>query len=199
MKHIIIIASIALSCVPAFAIVDSSFAGTMSADSLYTVDGYLGGGYVYNLSSFPYGVDGLSRNGYNAYARVMWSPNHMLDVGVEFGFTTLYKINPAQKTAVDYTALNAYPIYLVMSMEPINRISISAGFGTAILASVVNDYQTQTAVTTASTSVFLAARYMWPLADKVRLGLEARASTFDRFKDINASFNVVLAYSLIRY
>ena len=194
MKHLIIIALVVLAYSQASAVEDST-----AIDSTYTVDGYAGGGYVYNLSSFPYGVDGLSRNGYNAYARIMWSPNHMMDVGLEIGFTTLYKIDPAVKTAVDFTSLNAYPIYLVMSMEPIDRISLTAGFGTAILASVVNDYESQTAVTMASTSIFLAARYLWPLADRVRLGLEARASTFDRFKDINASFNLVLAYSILRY
>lgn len=180
-------------------IATSTFAARAGGDSLYSFDGYIGGGFVHNISSFPYGVDGLSRNGFNGYARMMWNPEHMLNVGVELGFTSMYRIDPTQKTAVDYTTLNAYPMYLVVSMEPVDRFFVSAGFGTAILASVVNDYTSQTGVSSASTSVFLALQYMWPVAERLKVGAEARISNFDRYKDANTSFNVVLAYSLIQY
>ncbi|MBK6292644.1 MAG: hypothetical protein IPH85_07335 [Ignavibacteria bacterium] len=189
MKNILIVA---------FALVAVGHAGAKT-DSLYTVEGILGGGYVYNMSVFPYGVDGLSRNGLNGYARMMWSPEHMLDVGLEIGYTNLYRIDPAASTAVEYSSLNAYPLFLVFSMHPMDNFGVSAGFGTAILSSVVDDRESVTAVTTASTAVFLALEYMWPVADRVRIGGEARFSSYDRFRDKNFSLNLVLAYSLIRY
>jgi hypothetical protein len=170
-----------------------------SDDSVYTFDGIVGGGYVYNVSDFDYGVDGLSHNGGNGFARFLWSPEHILDVGVEIGFTNLYSITPAGESAIESSSLVAYPFYLVLSMQPVDRFSVTLGYGMAILSSVVDDGSSQTGVTSASTSVYASVAYLAPINDRLRIGGEARLTSFDRYRDANLSFNVLLSYSLIRY
>lgn len=168
-------------------------------DTLTTLEGVVGGGYVYNMSEFPDGVSGLSRNGANAFARVLWSPEHILDVGLEFGYTNLYSIDAPDDRAVSSSHLVAYPLYLVLSMTPVQRTSLTIGFGSAILSSIVDDGAERTSVTSVSTSVFAALQYLAPIGDRVRLGGEVRISSFDRYRDLNMSFNVVLAYSMIQF
>ncbi|HLP29612.1 MAG TPA: outer membrane beta-barrel protein [Candidatus Didemnitutus sp.] len=168
-------------------------------DSTYSLDGTFGGGYVYNITSFPYGVDGLSRNGFNGFARVLWNPETILSVGLEIGYTNLYSVDPPEDRAIVHSALVAYPFYLVLSMEPVDRFSIAIGYGMAMLSSVVDDGTSQTGVTSASTSVYGALQYLAPIDDRLKIGGEARFTSIDRYRDMNLSFNVLITYSLIRY
>lgn len=177
--------------------------GTLSAsaqkDTTYSLDGTFGGGYVYNMTEFPYGVDGLSRNGFNGFARLLWNPETILSVGVEIGYTNLYSITPPEGGAVKQTTLVAYPFYLVLSMEPVDRFSVAIGYGLATLSSVVDDGSSQTGVTSSSTSVYGALQYLAPIDDRLKIGGEARITSFDRYRDVNMSFNLLITYSLIRY
>ncbi len=191
MKKLILLLAIAASL--------HATATAASDDSLFTFDGVIGGGYVYNISDFTYGVDGLSHNGGNGFARLLWSPEHILDVGVEIGFTNLYSIRPAGESAIESSSLVAYPFYLVLSMKPVDRFAVTIGYGMAILSSVVDDGTTQTGVTSPSTSVYGSVAYMAPIDERLRIGGEARLTSFDRYRDANLSFNVLLSYSLIRY
>ncbi len=166
----------------------------------YSFEGHVGGGYVRNLSTFDYAPPGeLSQNGFNGYARFMWSPEHLLDVGVEVGITELYAITPPDSSLVDKSSLIAYPLYLVLSMRPVDPLYLTVGFGSAVLSSVVTDAEGNTGVTSVSTSVFLSAAYMPYVTENLRLGGEVRATSFDRYKDFNVSVNVGLAYTLWRY
>lgn len=177
--------------------------GSLSAaddSTAYSFEGHVGGGYVRNLSTFEYAPPGeLSQNGFNGYARFMWSPEHLLDIGVEIGYTQLYSITPPDSSPVDKSTLIAYPLYLVLSMRPIDPLYLTVGFGSAILSSVVADAEGNTGTTSASTSVYLSAAYMPYITENLRLGAEVRATSFDRYKDFNMSFNVGLAYTLWRY
>ncbi len=177
----------------------SAVTASAGGDTLSTLEGVAGGGYVYNISDFEYGVSGLRRNGGNAFARVLWSPEHILDVGLEFGFTNLYGIDPPASSAVTRSSLVAYPIYIVASMTPLTNFSATVGFGTAILSSVVETDAGTTGTTSASTSVFGAIQYMAPVADKLQIGGELRLSSFDRYRDANVSFNVLVSYSLVTF
>lgn len=177
-------------------------AGTASAsdDSTYSFEGHIGGGFVKNLSTFDYAPPGdLTQSGFNGYARFMWSPEHLLDLGVEIGITSLYSITPPDSSPIDKSTLNAYPFYLVLSMQPVDNFYFTGAFGSAILSSVAVEASGNTAVTSVSTSVYLSAAYLQPLNDKLRLGGEIRATSFDRYKDFNLSFNVTLAATLFRY
>lgn len=177
--------------------------GTLIAaddSTAYSFEGQVGGGYIRNLSTFEYAPPGeLSQNGFNGFARFMWSPEHLLDVGVEIGYTQLYSITPPDSSPIDRSTLVAYPIYLVLSMRPVDPLYLTVGFGSAILSSVVTDADGNTAVTSASTSVYLSAAYMPYITENLRLGGEVRATSFDRYKDFNMSINVGLAYTLWRY
>lgn len=177
--------------------------GTASAsdDSTYTFEGQLGGGFVKNLSTFDYAPPGeLSQTGFNGYARFMWSPEHILDIGLEIGITHLYSITPPDSSPLDKSTLNAYPFYLVLGMQPIDNLYLCGAFGSAVLSSVatVKD-EGNTAMTSVSTSVYLSAAYLQPLTEDLRLGGEIRATSFDRYKDFNLSFNIMLSATVIRY
>jgi len=171
------------------------------SDSTYSFEGHIGGGFSRNLSTFDYPPPGeLNQSGFNGFARFLWSPEHLLEVGVEIGITSMYSITPPDSSALDKSTLNAYPFYLVLGMRPIDNLYICGAFGSAILSSVaVVEGEGNTAVTSFSTSVYLSAAYMQPLTEDLRLGGEIRATTFDRYKDFNMSFNIVLSASVIRY
>jgi len=45
----------------------------------------------------------------------------------------------------------------------------------------------------------VADQYLFPVTENLEIGAEARFSSFDRYRDQNFAFNIVLAYTIDRY
>ena len=82
---------------------------------LYTVTGFLIGGYVRDISGLEDTQNDLTinRNQFSVAGRVMWHPGNLLSGGLEGGYMNFYSLkNDSGGLAVR----SAVPLYMVFSM-----------------------------------------------------------------------------------
>ena len=94
-----------------------------------------GAGYSRLISSMA--ADGLSKNGLTGTVRLMWAPEHLLSVGVEGGYQTLYVLEN-QTAGPDYgtsrvrVVQTSVPLHLAFAAR--DRKSVDAFYAAAIAA-----------------------------------------------------------------
>jgi hypothetical protein len=156
-------------------------------------------GFVHNVSSFDVAPTGLERNGLAGGLRVMWQPGHLLSAGVEVGHTHVYSVKrPVPGGDLDQS-LDAWPILLVFSMAPAQRLHINVGTGPAINTSSTT-LQGTTASSSALGSSFMAsAIYLVPVSSALALGGELRYLRLAKYEDNNLSLQITLAWLMSRH
>ena len=177
---------------------------SQSPDTLYNFTAYVGGGYSYNVTSFDYEFDGLNRDGFQGYIRVMWHPEHELRGGLEFGYTSVYSVEENNiETIYGTTDLNtnvyAYPLMLVFSMSIIKNweVNVGTGFGFSVVKNESfgeNSFSNDVA----STSM-ISTGYYFPLGQDTRLGGEFRFIALPKYDDYLITFSLSFAYKFLEY
>jgi hypothetical protein len=166
-----------------------------------TVTAFASLGFVHNVSSFDVAPTGLERNGLAGGLRVMWQPGHLLSAGVEVGHTHVYSVKrpvAGGSEELDQT-LDAWPILVVFSMAPAQRLHINVGTGPAINTSSTT-LQGTTASSSALGSSFMAsAIYLVPVSSALALGGELRYLRLAKYEDNNLSLQITLAWLMSRH
>lgn len=137
----------------------------------------------------------LSRFGTPASLRVMWYPDHRLRVGLESGWTTMYRYSGQVAGEKAKMYVSAIPVLLVFSMPLAwlkgtdrtltRRLSITAGTGVYINYSHLDYAGTVTAYTN-SLGWMAAASYTYPIGRRFRMAGEVK--WFDAVAAENAAF-----------
>ena len=176
-------------------------------DTLYTLTAYVGGGYTRSFSGFEQ-IPGLDmnpgRDGLSGLVRVMWTPEHLLSVGLETGFARVYSMNAkAVQTAFGRTdfssVLNVIPLSLSFSMHLTRRLEGYIGSTSYLLYSYTQSFGSSAYGTMLSIGFSAALSYMWSLNDDWNAGCELKWYHIEKSKDDNAMFEVVISYKFLEW
>jgi hypothetical protein len=162
------------------------------------------GGYTRNVSKFENEPPGLRRDGFIGTFRIMWKPEHLLSLGIETGFTHVYRVD-AQNVSTEfgttdiYTSQNAVPILGLVSMELGRGVVISGGIGVFLLYSESRIFGESTSPFVVSGGITAALAYMVPISHDSALGAEFKWYNMDKFNDNNLSLQVMFSYRLFEW
>ena len=174
-------------------------------DSLYSLNAYLGAGYVYNVTSFDYEYASLNRGGLQGYIRVMWKPEFLLRGGIEFGYTGVYSVDEGSVQTLNYgttsikTTSYAYPLMIVFSMSIMENWE--ANYGTGVAWSVVKNeaFGESSFSSNASSTSMVSTAYYWNVMKNSRLGVELRATWLPKYDDYLVALAASFAYKFFEY
>ena len=161
-----------------------------------------GAGYARFMTDMDY--SGLNKSGFIGSFRVMWQPEHLLQLGLESGYNTLYSYEQSDvetefgKTNAN-SSLTAIPVFLVISMHVTDGVNITGGFGPSFLTTSFESFDLQTSSSQSSTGYFVAAEYQHFLTNKISIGGDLRWYYIQKIEDGTLSLNVTLGYQLFTW
>ncbi len=176
------------------------FSNAISQD--YHLNVRAGAGYSRFMTDLDY--PGINKSGFIGTFRVMWQPEHLLQLGLESGYNSLYTYEESgvetEFGKTDATSsLTAVPLFLVISMHVIDGASITAGFGPSFLTTSFESFDLQTNSSQSSTSYFVAGEYQHFLTNKISIGGDLRWYYIQKIEDGTLSLNVTLGYQLLSW
>lgn len=183
------------------AISSSCFA--QDADTTYKVNVIVGLGYSYFLTSLAE-LDGLNPHSFNATAKIMWQPEHLLRVGIESGYLSFYSYKQTGFTSEYGTtdvksSLAAVPIILVFAMELFDNLEVSSGVGVYFLFSEIDSYNNKVSSSVFSNGYYASLSYFQPLSLDVSIGGELKYYYLSKIEDADLSLQVILKYNFLEY
>jgi hypothetical protein len=180
-----------------------SNAYSQNADTTYKVNAVLGLGYSYFISSLSE-LGGFNPHSFNATAKIMWQPEHLLRVGIESGYLSFYSYKQSGFTS-DYgttdikSSLSALPIFLVFSMEVFEEFEISTGVGVYFLFSEIDSYNNKVSSSVFSNGYCSSVSYYFQLNMDFKIGGELKYYYISKIEDADLSLQVVLKYNFLEY
>lgn len=175
---------------------------SITSAQIYSLDGYAGVGYARFMTDMD--LDGLYQNGYNAKIRLMWTPEHLLSVGLESGYHYLYSyeanlVDPEYGTTNVNSSLTAVPLFFVAAMKILPSVELLAGIGPTFLNTYFDSYGVETGSNQTSTSYFVAGRYEHPLNESLAIGGEINYYHINKIEDATLSLQFILSYRLLSW
>lgn len=175
-----------------------------TADSLYNLTAYVGGGYVRNITSFDYEYASLNRNGFLANLRVMWKPDYLIRAGFEVGKTDVYSVNEANvPTEYDTTDIKtdvyAWSFMIVFSISPFKNFEVNLGTGHALTTVNNTSFGNESTSTNGGSAFMISTGYYFPLSNDLQLGGELRGMKIAKYDDYLISLQVSLAYKFLEW
>jgi hypothetical protein len=134
-----------------------------------------GGGYFVSNEGAPeYLSRKISNLSHVASFRLMWHPDHLLNVGVETGHLTFYSYRFRDSLNREGTVkLQAIPVLIEWNMAVTKRLNLFAGSGVYFLRTNL-DYRGKTTSHKLSIGWMAAGSYIHPLSANVGLGTEIK-------------------------
>lgn len=175
-----------------------------TADSIYSLTAYAGGGYVRNITTFDYDFSGLDRNGFLANLRVMWKPDYLLRAGIEFGMTDVYSVDEAEvQTDSGTTSLQtnvySWPLMAVFSMSPVKNLEVNFGTGLAFTTVKNSAFGNESTSSDFGSVFMLSAGYFFPVSKNFQIGAELRGMKIPKYDDYTIALQVSFAYKFFEW
>jgi hypothetical protein len=147
---------------------------------------------------------GLNQDGYVTSFRIMWEPEHLLRIGLESGYNSLYTygesgIETEFGTTDAKSSLSSIPILFVISMQITPTINILTGLGPSILKTSFDAFGLETQSSQISTSYIVATSYNQPLSKKLSLGAEFRWYHVQKIEDGTLSLQLTVGYKILAW
>jgi len=161
-----------------------------------------GAGYARYLTDMD--QTGLNQNGIASSFRVMWQPEHLLRLGLETGYNSLFTYEESN-IATDFgptdakSSVTSIPLLFVVAMQITPSINLSAGFGPSFLNTSFDAFDWHTTSNQTSTSYYVATRYYYPIAQSLSLGGELRWYKIQKLEDSTLSLQIFLSYHLLSW
>lgn len=174
-----------------------------NSDTTYKVNAVIGLGYSYFISSLTE-FDGYNPHSYNATLKIMWQPEHLLRVGLESGFLSLYTVNQNEfnseygKTNIDLS-LSAIPIILLFTMEFFEDFEISSGVGVYFLFNNIDSHDNKVSNSVFSNGYYSSLAYYYPLSKDFKIGGELKYYYISKIEDADISMQLSVKYNLLEY
>ena len=174
-----------------------------TTDTTYKVNAVVGLGYSYFLSSLSE-LNGFNPHSFNATARIMWQPEHLLRVGIESGYLSFYTYKQSGFTSEYGTtdvksSLSAVPIILIFSMELFKEFEVSTGGGVYFLFSEIDSYDNKVSSSIFSTGYYSSVSYYYLLNKDIKVGGELKYYYISKIEDADISLQFVLKYNFLEY
>jgi len=175
-----------------------------SADSIYNLTAYVGGGYVRNVTTFDYEFDGLNKNGFLGNLRIMWKPDYLIRAGLEVGMTDVYSVDQAEvqtdSGATDLqTNVYAWPFMMVFSMSPIKNLEINLATGIAFTTVKNSAFGNESTSTDAGSVFMFSAGYFFPVSKDFQIGTELRGMKIAKYEDYTIALQVSFVYNFLEW
>lgn len=134
-----------------------------------------GGGYYVSNSGVPDHVQSKVSNLSRVLnLRLMWHPDHLLNVGIETGYMTFYTYSfTDDNNTSGKVKLEAIPLLVEWNMAVTKRLNLFAGSGVYFLRTNL-DYRGSTLSNKVSIGWMAAASYIQPLGKTTGLGAEIK-------------------------
>jgi len=172
-------------------------------DSLYHFNLDAGVGPAFYLTDMNY------ENIYSNYPfvftfRLLWKPEHLLQLGLEFGSLPLFYLEKKfYDTMFGDTetklSLKSVPIMGVFSMEILKNFEIIGGIGGFVLFSEVSSFNNHVVNTSWSNAYELGASYLYPLKNNLKIGGEAKTYYIARLENYDVVIHFTMRYTFYSY
>ena len=177
-------------------------AAAQPPDSLYRVTAVVAGGYSHLSSVFS--TPGMNKNGPSASVRLMWTPEHLLSIGIESGYHVLYTTRQdLESPEFGHTRVEAslatVPLHVTFAMRISGVLQIIGGVGGMFLLTTLDAFGAGSSTTQWSTGNFGGVSCLWPVAGSLRLGAEVKYYGIHKIKDGNLVLQAAVAFDLLRY
>ena len=141
----------------------------------------IGNGLIANIDSKNNIFDNIF---YSPSIRVLWEPNHLLNIGLESSYLTMLKqdssiVSTSFGTTIYKARLNAIPILLVFNMK-VAKIDLYYGIGLSYVTSRLEAFSDRVIVSNWYYCYDLAIAYKYPLSKKIDIGIEAKSYFFPK-------------------
>ena len=175
---------------------------TQAISQTYYLNLEAGVGYARYITDMN--QSGLNQNGIISSFRVMWQPEHLLRIGLESGYNSLFSYSESNidsefGTTDANSSVTSIPLFFVVSMQIIPEIDISAGIGPSFLKTSFDAFGWQSTSSQVSTSYYVATRYYYPLNQKLSLGGELRWYQIQKLDDSTLSLQLFLSYPILSW
>ncbi|NOY05281.1 MAG: hypothetical protein GXO82_01390 [Chlorobi bacterium] len=169
---------------------------------LYRVNVSIGSGYSYYITSLE--MNSMNKHSFNATAKIMWQPEHLLRVGVESGYLPLYTLERknfrSKSGTTDVTlSLDAVPVMLVFAMELYPGFEVSAGIGGMMLYSSMESFDNKVVSSSWSNGMAFALTWLTPIDENIQVGGEVKWYNVAKIEDSAVAVQVALKYNLLSY
>ena len=132
------------------------------------------GYFVSNSGAPPYLSRKISNLSHVINFRLMWHPDHLLNVGIETGHMTLYTYRFRDSMNTEgVVKLTAIPVLVEWNMAVTKRLNLFAGSGVYFLRTNL-DYRGKTTSQKLSIGWMAAGSYIFPLSANLGLGTELK-------------------------
>ncbi|MFH1051739.1 MAG: hypothetical protein V1779_12530 [bacterium] len=178
-----------------FACILHSQANEVIPDSTFRLMLEVSGGYTASVdSSF---LDG----GITPCIRLMWEPDHKLNIGIETGYMIIEKhTSPEQKYDAGKTSfdvsLKAIPIIAVFNME-LWKTDFYAAMGASYVWTELDAFDDKVYSPVWNYSLMFGWGYTYMFNENIGLGIEAKDYFFTRLNKQVASFQLKLKYCIL--
>ncbi len=155
------------------------------------------------LANINYETDFTKNIYYSPSARLLWKPNHKLNIGIESGYLTISKIDSSVvSTAFGNTSfkarLNALPLLLVFNMN-ISKIQFYYGIGLSRITSRLEAFNDKVVVRSWYYCYNTSIAYSCKLSKNIELGIEAKSYFFPKLQKISGGAVVNLSYNFLKW
>jgi hypothetical protein len=163
---------------------------------------YFSGGpgyYVSNNGAPTFVSRKISNLSHVTTVRIMWHPDHLLNVGLETGHLTFYTYRFRDSTNTEgVVKLNAIPLLVQWNMAVTKRLNFFAGSGLYFLTTNL-DYRGKTTSKKVSIGWMAAGSYIHPLSEKVGLGSEVKWMNASEASSGIVSFQLQLVWKFLNW
>jgi hypothetical protein len=160
--------------------ISSIFSIAQNRDSLirgeYSLIMQLGAGISYFSTRVGVAEDAetkVDRTGIAGTFRLMWQPDHLVSMGVESGYVTLYSYSISNGSTKGNLSISAIPLLVEFSMPVLKHVLLHGGAGSYILTTHL-DYAGKVTSRAHSLGWMAAASYMHRMSEKISFAAELK-------------------------
>jgi hypothetical protein len=171
-----------------------------SIEKKYALSATIGSGLIYNIQNRDPFFDNLF---YSPSLRIMWKPDHLLNIGLESGYLTISKLDSMiVSTPFDSTTfkarLNAIPMLLVFNMK-VSKIDLYYGMGLSYLTTHLEAFDEKVIVGNWYYCYNIALAYNYPISKKMEIGIEAKSFFFPKLQTIAGGIAINFSYRFLQW
>lgn len=155
------------------------------------------------IANFDNEIIHLNSFYYSPNLRVLWKPNHLLNIGVESAYLTISKQDSDQVSTsfgntIFKARLNAIPILLVFNMK-ISKLDLYSGIGVSNIISRLEAFEEKVFVNDWYYCYNLGIGYSQSLTKDFEIGIDAKSYFFPRIQKISGGIAVTISYYFFRW
>ena len=160
----------------------------------------IGNGLIANIDAKNNLTDNIF---YSPSIRVLWEPNHLLNIGIESSYLTMLKqdsstVSTTFSSTIFRARLNAIPILLVFNMK-VAKIDLYYGIGLSYVTSKLEAFNDRVEVSNWYYCYDLAIAYKYPLSKSIDIGIEAKSYFFPKVLKISGGAVINFTYTFLKW